>query len=162
MMNIIPGGAVARPFVTYHNELDMNLYMRIAPELYHKVIRHSQQPTLILIKSPQGSSLFYHFLFYVLKNISFYTDHHFCSTDARGWRNRQSVRDWPSVQEWRHRSDSQSRVHHLRILHGIRRLQWLDGYNRETALRSVKTSQWKYVFGCSRELLHSSQTLFVF
>lgn len=38
MMNIIPGGAVARPFVTYHNELDMNLYMRIAPELYHKVI----------------------------------------------------------------------------------------------------------------------------
>lgn len=37
MMNIIPGGAVARPFVTYHNELDMNLFMRIAPELYHKV-----------------------------------------------------------------------------------------------------------------------------
>lgn len=41
MMNIIPGGAVARPFVTYHNELDMNLYMRIAPELYHKVISNT-------------------------------------------------------------------------------------------------------------------------
>lgn len=39
-MNIIPGGAVARPFVTYHNELDMKLYMRIAPELYHKVFPH--------------------------------------------------------------------------------------------------------------------------
>lgn len=39
MMNIIPGGAVAKPFITYHNELDMNLYMRIAPELYHKVIK---------------------------------------------------------------------------------------------------------------------------
>lgn len=38
MMNLIPGGAVARPFVTYHNDLDMNLYMRIAPELFHKVI----------------------------------------------------------------------------------------------------------------------------
>lgn len=37
-MNVIPGGAVAKPFITYHNELDMNLYMRIAPELYHKVI----------------------------------------------------------------------------------------------------------------------------
>ncbi|CAB1339434.1 unnamed protein product [Coregonus sp. 'balchen'] len=37
MMNLIPGGAVAKPFVTYHNDLDMNLYMRIAPELYHKV-----------------------------------------------------------------------------------------------------------------------------
>uniref|UniRef100_A0A8C5HIK8 Lysine--tRNA ligase n=1 Tax=Gouania willdenowi TaxID=441366 RepID=A0A8C5HIK8_GOUWI len=30
--------AVARPFVTYHNELDMKLYMRIAPELYHKML----------------------------------------------------------------------------------------------------------------------------
>ncbi|KAJ0056241.1 hypothetical protein NL108_004526, partial [Boleophthalmus pectinirostris] len=38
MMNLIPGGAVARPFVTYHNELDMNLFMRIAPELYHKML----------------------------------------------------------------------------------------------------------------------------
>ncbi|XP_029284566.1 lysine--tRNA ligase isoform X1 [Cottoperca gobio] len=38
MMNIIPGGAVARPFVTYHNELDMKLFMRIAPELYHKML----------------------------------------------------------------------------------------------------------------------------
>ena len=42
MMNLIPGGAVARPFVTYHNDLDMNLYMRIAPELYHKV-KHAIQ-----------------------------------------------------------------------------------------------------------------------
>ncbi len=36
MMQIIPGGAAARPFVTFHNALDMQLYLRIAPELYLK------------------------------------------------------------------------------------------------------------------------------
>jgi len=36
MMQAIPGGAVARPFVTHHNALDMQLYLRIAPELYLK------------------------------------------------------------------------------------------------------------------------------
>jgi lysyl-tRNA synthetase, class II len=36
MMQTIPGGAAARPFSTYHNALDMQLYLRIAPELYLK------------------------------------------------------------------------------------------------------------------------------
>lgn len=36
MMHPIPGGAIARPFVTHHNTLDMDMYLRIAPELYLK------------------------------------------------------------------------------------------------------------------------------
>ena len=36
VLQLVPGGADARPFVTHHNTLDMDLYLRIAPELYLK------------------------------------------------------------------------------------------------------------------------------
>ena len=36
MLQVIPGGATARPFVTYHNSLELDMYLRIAPELYLK------------------------------------------------------------------------------------------------------------------------------
>ncbi|AEC16896.1 lysine--tRNA ligase [Gallibacterium anatis] len=36
MLQVIPGGAAARPFITHHNALDIDMYLRIAPELYLK------------------------------------------------------------------------------------------------------------------------------
>lgn len=36
ILNTIPGGAAARPFITHHNTLDIDMYMRVAPELYLK------------------------------------------------------------------------------------------------------------------------------
>lgn len=36
MLHVIPGGAAARPFITHHNALDIDIYLRISPELYLK------------------------------------------------------------------------------------------------------------------------------
>lgn len=50
MLNTLAGGATARPFVTHHNELDMKMYLRVAPELVRRTLRMSVCECVWLVK----------------------------------------------------------------------------------------------------------------
>jgi lysyl-tRNA synthetase class 2 len=79
MMHPIPGGAAAKPFVTHHNALDVDLYLRIAPELYLKRLIVGGFPRVFEINRNfrnEGISTIHNPEFTMLEFYITYADHH--------------------------------------------------------------------------------------
>ena len=79
MMHPIPGGATARPFVTHHNALDMDLYLRVAPELYLKRLIVGGLPRVFEINRNfrnEGISTIHNPEFTMLEFYMAYADYH--------------------------------------------------------------------------------------
>ncbi len=79
MMQPIPGGASARPFITHHNALDLDLYLRIAPELYLKRLLVGGLERVFEINRNfrnEGISLRHNPEFTMIEWYQAYADHH--------------------------------------------------------------------------------------
>jgi lysyl-tRNA synthetase, class II len=79
MLHPIPGGATARPFVTHHNALDSDLYLRIAPELYLKRLIAGGMPRVYEINRSfrnEGMSTRHNPEFTMLESYEAYADYH--------------------------------------------------------------------------------------
>ena len=112
MMQPIPGGAVARPFVTHHNALDMDLYLRIAPELYLKRLVVGGFERVYEINRNfrnEGVSTQHNPEFTMLEFYQAYADYDRSDAAHRGrcsssWPSRCSARLEPDLGRARHRS----------------------------------------------------------
>ena len=103
MMQPIAGGAAARPFVTHHNALDMQLYLRIAPELYLKRLVVGGMERVYEIDRNfrnEGISTQHNPEFTMLEFYQAYADYHdLMATDRGDDRLRRHARPPASISE---------------------------------------------------------------
>jgi lysyl-tRNA synthetase class 2 len=90
MMQQIPGGATARPFVTHHNALDMELFLRIAPELYLKrlvvggfdrvfeINRNFRNEGISIRHNPEFTMMEFYQAYATFNDLMDYTENLFC------------------------------------------------------------------------------------
>jgi len=108
MMQPIAGGAAARPFVTHHNALDMQLYMRIAPELYlkrlivggmsrvYEINRNFRNEGISMQHNPEFTMLEFYWAYADYRDLIEMTEellaglvHEVKGTDRLSWRDRE-------------------------------------------------------------------------
>jgi lysyl-tRNA synthetase, class II len=104
MMQAIPGGAAARPFITRHNALDMELFLRIAPELYLKRLVVGGFERVYEINRNfrnEGLSTRHNPEFTMLEFYEAYANYHdlmdLTEDMLRGWRRRSSAAPVSSI-----------------------------------------------------------------
>ncbi len=90
MMQPIPGGATAKPFITHHQALDMQLYLRIAPELYlkrlvvggfdrvYEINRNFRNEGLSILHNPEFTMLEFYQAYATYKDLMALTEELFC------------------------------------------------------------------------------------
>jgi len=90
MMQPIPGGAAARPFITHHNALDMQLFLRIAPELYLKrlvvgglervfeINRHFRNEGISVRHNPEFTMMEFYQAYSTYEELMDFTEELFC------------------------------------------------------------------------------------
>ena len=115
MMQPIAGGALARPFVTHHNALDMDLFLRIAPELYlkrlvvgglervYEINRNFRNEGISTQHNPEFTMLEFYQAYADYQALMVMTEEMLSRVRARGDRDRRRSRSASTRSRWRRR-----------------------------------------------------------
>ena len=138
MMHPIAGGAVAKPFITHHNALDLDLYLRIAPELYlkrlvvggmdrvYEINRNFRNEGISTQHNPEFTMLEFYMAYADYRDMMDFTAEMLAAGGARRERHDGRPLQWPRDRLRQRSAPVDARGHH-QVLAGERGRQTGDG-----------------------------------